>query len=173
MDRVKFDVNGDAHVQITAVPQSVGGGGLGILPVSVFKKSLASSAAGCCYSGFAFDDCTHTWWMPAEQDNAPWLEVDLCQKFTISAFQVIWAEEGLDYRNGVTPEPAIFKVEFLDNDRETVLATADYTDNTRDLLVDFRQIEPVRSRYVRLSFVPASNPLLHRGVNNFTLFGKR
>ena len=111
--------------------------------------------------------------MPAEQDNAPWLEVDLCQGFTISAFQVIWAEEGLDYRNGVTPEPAIFKVEFLDNDRETVLATADYTDNTRDLLVDFRQIEPVRSRYVRLSFVPASNPLLHRGVNNFTLFGKR
>ena len=173
MDKVNFDADGNASVKITATPQSVADGDMGIIPVSVNKKVITSSSYGCCYGNFAVDDCTHTWWMPAEQDNAPWLEVDLCQEFTISAFQVIWAEEGLDYRNGVTPEPAIFKVEFLDNDRETVLATADYTDNTRDLLVDFRQIEPVRSRYVRLSFVPASNPLLHRGVNNFTLFGKR
>lgn len=174
MDRVKFDVNGDAHVQITAVPQSVGGGGLGILPVSVFKKSLASSAAGCCYSGFAFDDCTHTWWMPDDRDEHPWIEVDLLQDFDIYAFQVIWAEEGVDITQGILPEPAKYKLEFFSgNDEKKLVAVWNFYDNDRDLLIDFRSMDMVRARYVRLSYLPSVNPGLKRGVNNLTVFGKR
>ena len=173
MDKVDFDTEGNASVKITATPQSVASGDLGIVPLSVNKKIIASSSYGCCYANFAVDDCTHTWWMPERDDDEPWLEVDLCQSFTISAFQVIWAEEGVDFKNGITPEAAAFKVEFLENDRKTVIGEVDFSDNTRDLLIDFHMIEPVIARYVRLRFKQSDNLLLQRGVNNFTLFGKR
>ncbi|MBE6357158.1 MAG: hypothetical protein E7058_08625 [Lentisphaerae bacterium] len=174
MDRVEFDQNGDAHVQITAVPQSVRDGDAGVLPVSVLKKALASSSFGCCYPGFAFDDCTHTWWMPDTTDEYPWLEINLQQEFDIHSFQIIWAEEGVDIRKGVLPEPAKYKLEFFaGGDERKLIATSDFTGNDRDLLIDFRCVGNIRAQYVRLSFLPSSNPELRRGVNNFTVFGKR
>lgn len=174
MDRVQFDADGNAHVPITAVPQSVSGGELGLLPVSVLKKSLASTSEGCCYPGFAFDDCTHTWWMPEASDQHPWIEVNLLQEFNIYAFQVIWAEEGLDLRRNILPEPAKYKVEFFSGGKEKELVGEwDFNDNDRDLLIDFHMGDMVTAQYVRLSFLPSANPELRRGVNNFTVFGKR
>ena len=174
MDKVEFDQAGNAHVKITAVPQSVSGGDLGLLPVSVCKKAWASSSYGCCYPGFAVDDCTHTWWMPEPDDQAPWLEINLQQEFCISAFQVIWAEEGVDLKNNILPEAAKYKLEFFRGDKEkTPVAVWDYTQNNKDLLIDFRTHDTVQAQYVKLSFMPSENPALHRGVNNFTLFGSR
>ena len=173
MDRVTFDAQGNAQVQITAVPQSVKYGDMGLLPVSVNKDVTASSVSGCCYPSFAIDDCTHTWWMPDKDDAEPYLQVDLRQDFEISAFQISWAEEGIDLRSGILPEAATYKVEFLSDDGSQVLSCADFTANEKDLLVDFRMIEPFRAKIVRLSFRKDSDRHLMRGVNNFTLFGKR
>jgi hypothetical protein len=173
MDRVTFDTQGNAQVQITAVPQSVKYGDMGLLPVSVNKEVSASSVSGCCYPSFAIDDCTHTWWMPENDDAEPYLQVDLRQDFEISAFQISWAEEGIDLRAGVLPEAAKYKVEFLSDDGSQVLDCADFTTNEKDLLVDFRMIKPFRAKIVRLSYRKSADGRLMRGVNNFTLFGRR
>ena len=173
MDRVEFDANGDAHVKITAVPQSVSGGDLGLVPVLVFKKVTGSSSYGCCYPAFAFDDCTHTWWMPDSEDKAPWVEVNLQQEFDIYAFQIMWAEEGIDQQNNIMPEPAKYKLEFFSGNGKKPVAVWDHSNNDQDLLIDFRCGEKVSAQYVRLSFEIAENPKLHRGVSNFTLFGRR
>ena len=173
MDKVIFDAAGNAHVQITAVPQSVCKGDCGVLPVSVNKKVTASSSYGCCYPAFAVDDCTHTWWMPESGDKEPWLKVDLRQDFEISSFQVIWAEESIDLKSGILPEPAHYRVEFISEDGVTVLKTVDFSGNRQDLLIDFREIEPVRAQFVKLVFVRPEKSGFQRGVNNFTVFGCR
>ena len=170
MDKVTFDAHGDAHVEISSAPQSVAGGDLGQLPLSVNKRACASSSCNACYPGFAVDDCTHTWWMPEKEDAAPWLEVDLRQEFVVTSFQICWAEEGLDHRAGVLPEAARYVVTFFDEGRART-GEADLSGNARELLVDFRAVPPVRSRFVRLKLTPPSQRALRRGVGNFTVFG--
>lgn len=170
MDKVVFGPDGEAHAAITATPQSISAGDFGQLPLSVNKAVTASSSCGCCYPAFAVDDCTHTWWMPDREDKAPFLEVDLRQEFVVTSLQVCWAEEGLDYKAGVLPEPAEYIVSFFDENR-ALCSKADYTGNKHELLIDFRTVPPVRARYVRLELRPPHAPGLHRGVNNFTVFG--
>ena len=111
--------------------------------------------------------------MPDAADKTPWLEVNLQQEFDISAFQVIWAEEGVDLKNNILPEPAKYKLEFFSGEEKKTVAVWDYSSNDKDLLIDFRSNATVRAQYVRLSFKPDKNPALYRGVNNLTLFGRR
>ena len=171
MDRVSFDADGNASVAVTSAPQSLSAGDLGQLPLSVNKSVTASSSSGCCYPAFAVDDCTHTWWMPEKTDRSPWLEVDLRQEFIVTSLQICWAEEGLDYRGGVLPEAAAYKVEFFDEDRRAA-GTADFTGNRAERLIDFRTVAPTLARFVRLDMLPPSDPALSRGVGNFTVFGE-
>jgi len=170
MDRVEFSPDGEAHVTVTSSPQSLAGGDEGQLPLSVNKNASASSSCGCCYPGFAVDDCSHTWWMPDAGDREPFLEVDLREEFIVTSLQVCWAEEGLDYRAGVLPEPTKYSVKFYD-DGHRLRGEADFRNNDRELLTDFRAVAPVRARFARLEMIPPENPALRRGVNNFTLFG--
>lgn len=81
MDRVEFAADGTPHVRVTATPQSLSTGDLGLLPVSVNKRLTQSSYQHDHFGTFAVDDCTHTWWEPANDDKEPWLQVDLADEF--------------------------------------------------------------------------------------------
>lgn len=173
MDQVHFDSEGNASVNITSTPQILGQGDSGLLPVSVNKPVSGSSSEGCCYPGFALDDCTHTWWMPEKNDDAPWIETDLRQEFTLSACRIMWAEEGLDFSQGVLPEPAGYKIEFFREKDHAPAGSFDLSGNEKELLSDFRTFAPVRARYARVTLLKTKDPALRRGISNLTLFGRR
>ena len=180
MDPVQFDLSGNARVEISQVPCSLRYGDLGLLALSVNKNAVASSCAGSCYALFAVDDCTHTWWMPGSGDHAPFLEVDLGELFQIHSFMIQWAEEPCGSGGDLpfVPEAARYRVEFFagkeDLEKNNAVAVADFMDNERDLLTDFRIFAFSGSaRYVRLAFLPCANGSFCRGVNLFTVFGFR
>lgn len=170
VDKVVFDANGDAHAIITSTPQSMTQGDLGWKPVSVNKPTCSSSYKDTNYAPFASDDMTHTWWMPAANDTAPWLEIDLKQTFNLNAVQIQWIEEGLDFNNGVLPKPVPFELEFYDASH-ALIGKRSWKDLQTDHLIEFKTFEQISARQVRLTFEnPANSPLKH-GVACFTLFG--
>ncbi|OQC15007.1 MAG: Arabinoxylan arabinofuranohydrolase precursor [Lentisphaerae bacterium ADurb.Bin082] len=170
VDRVTFDANGDAHVAVTNTPQSMTSGDLGWKPVSVNKPTSASSYKDTNYASFATDDATHTWWMPAANDPAPWLEIDLKQTFTLKAVQILWVEEGLNFQQGVLPRPVPFELEFFDKNHD-LLGKRSWLELQTDHLVEFKTFEPIHAYHVRLVFDNPAKSLLKHGVSNLTLFG--
>ncbi len=107
---------------------------------------------------------------PAEDDKAPWLEINCRAEFTMEAVSVWWAEINLDYARGILPEPVKYRLEFFDKEHRSAGEPVDRMDNTIDRIVDFVQFRPVRAQFVRLSFAPSANGLLH-GVTELTAFG--
>ena len=152
MDRVEFSPDGTARVRATATPQSVREGDLGLVPVSVNKPVRVSSCRNEHWGNFANDDCTHTWFAPEREDAQPYWEVNLRKDFDVTAVRILWCEFDLDYRRGIVPEPVKFKIEFFDAEHRLLPGTVDATGNDIDRIVDFRIFQPVRARFVRLSW---------------------
>ena len=172
MDRVTFDADGEPSVRVTSTPQSVANGDLGLLPVSENKPTETSSAQPFAGGRFAVDGCTHTCWAPAPEDKMPSLTVDCAEAFEIQAFRIIWAEFGLNYAAGLTPEPVHFEVRFFDAEhREIPDAKVDCRDNAVDHNIEFRTFPPVKARYATVTFDQANTRLRH-GITDFTLFAK-
>ena len=170
MDRVQFDPDGNPHVRITATPQSVTGGDIGLVPVSVNKPVRVSSWSADHYGNYAVDECTHTWWEPTEDDRMPQLEVDLVEDFAVSAVRILWCEPNLDYHSGRQPEPVRFKIEMLSAAGEVLPATVDRSGNTVDRIVEFVAFTPVTARKIRLEIQRGADKIRH-GVTDFTVFG--
>ncbi|MBR4220123.1 MAG: family 43 glycosylhydrolase [Victivallales bacterium] len=172
MDRVQFDEQGNPTVHVTSTPQSVSQGDVGLVPVSENKPATASSAQPFAEARMAVDACTHTCWAPAPEKVNPSLTVDCAESFAISALRIIWAEFGLDYDGGCTPEPMRFDVRFYDADHNEVPNTClNFRDNAVERNIEFLTFEPVVARYVTVSF-DQNNARLHHGITDFTLFAK-
>ena len=171
MDRVEFQPDGEVHVRVTNTPQSVSRGDLGLVPVSVRKQIRASSWEGGNFPAFVLDECPHTWWAPAADDAAPWIEVNLRQVFGVQSLQIWWADLNLDYENGVCPEAVRFKVEFFDARHQPVGRTLDFRENTVEKMIDLRTFETVEAQYVKVSFLPAKNGCRH-GITALTAFAR-
>lgn len=169
MDRVEFAADGTPHVRVTATPQSLSRGDLGLLPVSVNKRLTQSSYQNDHFGTFAIDDCTHTWWEPDCEDKAPWLQVDLGDVFSVSAARIIWAELNLDYEAGILPEPVKFRLEFLTPEQELLPTVVDMSQNEIERNVEFVTFPAVTARYVRLTILRGKSKIQH-GVSSFTVF---
>ncbi len=171
MDKVIFDADGSAHVNVTAVPQSLHDGDLGLVPISVNKPVTVSSLRNEQYGNFANDDCTHTWFAPEISDPEPWLEINFRKPFAVSAIRILWTELNLDYSSGILPEPVRFKVEFFDDQQKKFDFVLDAMNNTQDFVVDFRTFpELANVQYARLTWKRGEK--IDLGLTQFTVFGK-
>lgn len=171
MDRVEFDSHGEPFVNATAIPQSISGGPLGLLPVTVGKSVDFSSCRNEHFGSFAVDDCTHTWWDPAKKDPEPFIEVDLREAFDLHSARIIWTEPELDYSAGKLPEPVRFEIRFYDEEHKELPVKIDRSAVTVDHNVEFQIFpEQVRAKFVRLIIRRDKNNY-HHGVTDFTVFG--
>ncbi|MBE6405425.1 MAG: hypothetical protein E7040_05330 [Lentisphaerae bacterium] len=171
MDRVEFDADGEPFINATAVPQSLKTGSLGLTPVSVGKAVDFSSCRNDHFASFAVDDCTHTWWDPAEDDPEPFMEVDLREVFELHSARIIWTDPELDYEAGKFPEPVQFQIHFYDAQHKKLERVIDGTGTTIDQNVEFRIFpELIRAKFVRLVICREKNRY-HHGITDFTVFG--
>lgn len=170
MDRVTFNESGEPMVAVTSTPQSVSMGDLGLVPISENKRTTASSAQPFAGPNLAVDACTHTCWAPMPDDPAPSLTIDCVETFAMTALRLIWAEFGLDYDSGKTPEPVRFEVRFYDADHKEITdARIDCRDNAVDHNIEFRTFPPVAARYATVT-IDRTHARLHHGITDFTLF---
>ncbi len=154
------------------LPHPERGNGAGLIPVSIFKPTLASSYAPGHYPVYALDEAIHTWWQPAENDPAPCFAVLLQGFYDISAVRILWKDIGLDFARGVDVGPYRFVLESSPSlDQEDWEILVDASDNPTDLTVDYRTFPTVRALRVRLRItgVPAG---LTPGLLEFTVFGR-
>ncbi len=168
MDRVHFEVDGTVRIRVSANPQSLSRGNTAQLPVSVNKPVCGSSCAPGHYAAFANDDCTHTCWVPAAEDTAPYLEIDLRAVFELGAMRIMWSEPDLNYRQGCVPEPVRFRVDFRDENGKILDASYDGSRNTEDHLIEFVTLPAVKARFARLTLLQGN---MRHGVTQWTLFG--
>jgi len=133
-------------------------------------RSVSASEAPGRTTLYAVDNNIRTWWQPADDDTAPWLEVNLLSRFTAHACRVLWAEPGLDYDAGAVPGPMRYRVETRANDDAPWEVAVDATANAVDLLIDYRTFAPrsvSRTRLVLTGWPRGLRP----GVVDFQLFG--
>jgi len=136
----------------------------------MMKLTTASSEAPGRTTLYAVDNNIRTWWQPADDDDAPWLEVNLDADFTVHGCRVLWAEPGLDYDNGILPGPFRYRVEVKLGENDLWTTVVDKTANDVDLLIDYTPFEAVETHYARLTITGWPKGL-KPGVVDFELFG--
>ena len=141
MDRIRFNDDGSIAAMLPSeVPQFVAGAGIGNPGWGRLVGKVSSDAAG------AFDDNLSTFWTVSKLPGE--LVVDFGQEKTVRAFRLIWRDGGLDTERGVKRGPFRYRIEALvDGEWKMVV---DASKNTRDLLVDYRETEPIKATSVRL-----------------------
>ena len=97
------------------------------------------------------------------------IRVDFAGAKTLRSCRVIWRDCGLDVERGVRPGAFQYRVEALaaDGKWRTVV---DASQNRRDLLVDYRETEPVKATAARLVVLGAPKGIVP-GVVDFSPFG--
>ena len=162
MDRITFDKDGTLSVsKATDVPQLLPKFGKGS---AGWKRLNARTQLGC---EKATDMRFKTFWK-AETLPAT-LRVDFEGVMTMRSFRLIWRDFGLDVERGVKQGPFRYRVEILrtDGSWKTV---CDASDNKRDLLVDYREIDPSFAVAARLVVLGAPEGITP-AVVDFSLFG--
>jgi hypothetical protein len=134
------------------------------------KGTRASSEAPGRTTLYAVDNNIRTWWQPADDDNAPWLEVRFDASFTVHACRLVWAEPGLDYDNGVVPGPFKYRVEIREKEEDAWQTVVDKTGNETDLLIDYTAFPAREARFARL-VITGWPQGIRPGVVDFQLFG--
>lgn len=183
VDPAGFDENGNLFVRgASEIPQWVPGvkanphqnNDADLLPLSVNRYAVASSEAPGRDAYYVIDDAIHTWWEPAIDDAAPWVEVDLNwgtkAQYAVAASRILWKEPGLDYGAGRKPGPVGFLLEALvgKGPWQTLI---DARDNATDLLIDYRTFPLQRADKVRLTITRRPQGI-NTGVLELTMFGR-
>lgn len=162
MDRIKFDKDGSIAVATASeVPQFLPTKGTG--PVG-WRRLVSRTQLGC---EEATDMRFKTYWTAPSVPSS--LRVDFDGVMIMRSFRIIWRDVGLDVERGVKPGPFFYRVEVLrtDGSWKTV---CDESANKRDLLVDYREIEPVFCTACRLVILGAPAGITP-GVVDFSPFG--
>lgn len=152
------------------LPHPHEGNDTGWLPLTIMKTTRASSEAPGRTTLYAVDNNMRTWWQPADDDRAPWLEVHLDDTFTLHACRLVWAEPGLDYDAGVVPGPFRYWVELKAQAEDAWETVLDRTENEEDLLIDYRTFPARQATFARLVITGYPRGL-RPGVVDFQLFG--
>ena len=176
-DPVGVDDDGNLYASATETPQLAPGiadqpelcNDAGLLPVSVSKFASASSQAPGRAPLYATDNYMCSWWQAADDDENPWLEVDLRSEFTISSLRLMWAEPNLDYNNGVVPGPYRYQVETRHGE-DPWQVTVDRSDNDEDMLIEYITFPSCKATHARL--IVSDWPTgMQVAVVDFSLFG--
>jgi len=181
MDPAGFDADGNLVVPGGASeipgwapgtrPRPETGNDAGLLPVTIDKPFRASSETDGRDAAYALDNSMRTWWLPAEDDPCPWLEVDLHAAFVVSAARIIWQDEGLDYAAGILPGPFRYRLEARLGDGTPWTTACDRSDSREDLLIDYRTFPEVRADAVRITVV-GWPPGIRPAMVGLTVFGR-
>ncbi|MBR5543233.1 MAG: family 43 glycosylhydrolase [Oscillospiraceae bacterium] len=182
MDPLGIDENGELYCPaLTETPQFAPGvlenpekgNSAGLLPLTFYQSTEASSCAPGRASIYAADDNFLSWWQPEKGDTEPTLEIDLgaAKGYNIEAMRIIWRDIEMETLDGINPGPFKYVAEYKAPDSDEWKAFVDASDNECDLCVDYRQFEKVTARYVRLRIVGAPEGITP-GVCSFTVFGK-
>ena len=160
LDRIEFDADGSLKVtQATDTPQWLPGYGTGATGwTRLVAKSSQPSATDLSFK---------TYWRP---DALPaTLQVDFGGEKTVCSYRLIWRDCGLDTERGVKKGPFRYRVEaFAGGEWKTLV---DASKNARDLLVDYRETEPVKATSARLVVLGAPQGITP-GVVDFSPFGE-
>jgi hypothetical protein len=142
----------------------------GWVPLNQNRQSSASTTAANLTTRLAFDDDLRTWWQPDAGDKAPTLTSSLVANATADAVRIVWRDIGVNTRQGAVPGPFRYKVEMQTgaNHWTTVI---DRTASDEDLLIDYREITPIKATAARLTIVGAPTGITP-GVAEFTVFGQ-
>ena len=114
-----------------------------------------------------------SWWQPAPKDNHPALTVQVALSdvpLDIYSARIIWRDVGLDIKKGVFAGAFAYKIEAEDADGNWI-CVLDRSESTEDLIIDYRPVQRMKAKRVRLVLCkwPAG---IAPGVVNFTVFGR-
>lgn len=202
MDPVGFDERGNLFVRGPSETPQWGPGAVadparhgdsGSLPLTIGKmramnaRSTFSSQRPGRDAAYAVDNSTGTWWEPTADDREPSITVDLSpatefdpvQMFTVDSSRILFAAARGFGRPGATPPARTtgavahrYRIE-ASTDGKTFTTLVDKTLNTETRYVEFDELPPTASRFVRLTLTDwprhADTPL---GILEFTVFGK-
>jgi len=179
MDPLGIDENGELYCPaVTETPQLApgvnphpqSGNDAGWLPLTVLQRPSATSHAPGREPIYAADESVLTWWQPAADDAAPAITFTLGSStaYTVHALRIIWRDIGMETLDGILPGPFRYVVEYAADDRWLTLVDA--AENTLDLCIDYRQVEPVCTHALRLRILGAPRGITP-GLVSLTAFG--
>jgi hypothetical protein len=140
------------------------------LPLNGHRQTRATSTAPNLSTRLAVDNELRTWWQPDAGDTAPALTTNFTTDGTVRAVRIAWRDIGLNTQGGVNAGPYRYKVE-VQTGRNQWTTVIDRSENTDDLLIDYRECPPTAGNAARLVIVGAPQGITP-GVAEFTVFGE-
>lgn len=141
------------------------------LPVSACTYARASSCAPGRTADYAIDDYCRSWWQPDITDPLPALSIDMKNAYDVAGVRIMWAEPGLDHRQGIMPGPVKYRILFKAHRNDEWQTVVDCSMNEKDMLIDYKVFDTVRARFLKLEILGAPEGV-NPGVLEFTAFGK-
>lgn len=184
MQPIGFDEQGDIiPVVADDTPQWIPGvkekpyedNNAGLVPVTSFRKHVASSEAAGRDGIYALDENVLSWWQPLAEDEKPSLTVNVLHaggkpELMLYAVRVVWRYIGMDVVRGKLPTPVKYKIEALTPEDEWV-CILDKTDNQEDMYFDYQLLVPTYAKKVRLVITERPKDM-EVGVIDFSVYGK-
>jgi hypothetical protein len=180
-DPAAIDANGDLYVPLFhETPEYVPGvmskpgmkNDTGLVNVTARQCYYPSSYSEGRHPVYALDDSTLTWWQPSLEDEHPSLLVSLQGNYYVSSARVLFKEIGLDIASGGKTGPFQYKIEVKDRKDDTWKTLIDRTNNTEDVVMDYRSSDtPLYGQVVRLTITDWPKGRTP-GVVEFTCFGE-
>ncbi len=149
------------------------GNGAGWLALTTNKPVRASSHAPGRTCDYINDEHNRTWWQPADDDHAPWIEIDLMARYEIRAIRLMFAEPGLDYDHGVIPGAVRYVLESAtaaEREKAEWSIVLDRSTSDEDRLIDYRQLPSTLACRLRLRLLGWPKGM-STGVSQLTVFG--
>ncbi len=178
MDRVEIDENGEMYCPfgVTDTPHYSplspdAGKACGLYPLNVWCRPTASSCAAGRDALYACDGSAFSFWQCAGDDKMPTLTCDLGDPYEVCAARIFWRDIGLDYENGVRPQPVRYVIEGSTEDApDDWFLLCDRSGSEDELNIDYRTFAEKQCRFVRLRSTgkPAG---ITPAVIDFTVFG--
>ena len=167
MDPVGIDENGELYCPaLTETPQYAPGTHLhpeagndaGWLPLTFMQRPTATSNAPGREPLYASDESVLTWWESAAEDQTPAITFRLGRstRYDVRAVRIIWRDIGMETLRGIEPGPFRWVVEYAPRaDLGEWKMLIDASENTDDLCIDYREVEPVQAYGLRLRILGA------------------
>jgi hypothetical protein len=167
MDPVGIDENGELYCPaLTETPQLApgthphpeSGNDAGWLPLTFMQRPTATTYAPGREPLYASDESVLTWWEPSADDQAPAITFRLghSTRYDVHAVRIIWRDIGMETLRGINPGPFRYAVEYAPRaDLGEWKMLIDASENTEDLCIDYREVEPVQAYGLRLRILGA------------------
>lgn len=177
MDLCAIDENGELYCPhgVTDTPQYIPGyradaiqeNSPHLVSLTGGIRPTASSEKEGHLAIYATNENNQCWWQPDEDDPKPQLECAFSNTFTTSAVRIFWKEIGLDYQNGVLPEPIGFLLEGCCDGKWFTLV--DNTAPSEEKNIDYHMFADARCEKIRLTLLKPKKITV--GVIDLAVFG--